>query len=149
MKLQPQCKTQSNCFREFARILELESHMHWNKLILLHEMPYGETQIPNFEIPENWSFAITVIEGKPVFIGDKLWHIELGQITLDSWRDIGYRFQICNLSWNPPKPKTVMVELPIKFAEYYANMRALSLSEIEERHAIVGNACLKSLEKLK
>jgi hypothetical protein len=88
----------------------------------------------SFDDPRDYEFPIAVVEGKPVFVGDELWNVPnnfkfvvrgsdmlceklriLGENSTCAW--------ICDASWTPPKPKTVMVELLREDADGYANWR--------------------------
>lgn len=63
--------------------------------------------------PERFEFPLAVVEGKPVFVGDELYCNDIKVVIGDC--DKG--FLLPQYSWNPPKPKTVMVELLREDAE--------------------------------
>jgi len=86
-------------------------------------------------------FPVAVVEGKPVFINDELWDINhLGRklIITNSYRND--KTWIESTSWNPPKPKTVMVELSIADAKRLCNKCITKDS--------VADACRKALKAL-
>jgi len=83
--------------------------------------------------PCNYEFPLAVVEGKPVFVGDELWNVPNGfkftvarktcvNDELCLWNDAVHGSiggWLSDMSWNPPKPKTVMVELMREEAEYF------------------------------
>jgi hypothetical protein len=98
--------------REFARCYELskvsgvdvsrlyqrqlETASHWSE----QTAPYVGIFNPN----HTYRFALAVVEGKPVFEGDELYHDGIKRlfgVTTDSNKQIGY---IGRWSWNPPQP---------------------------------------------
>ena len=97
-------------------------------------------------------FALAIVENKPCFRGDELWSLPNNfKFIADHTNDIGIwnkslnglsngaRFTEC--SWNPPKPRTVMVEMELTDVQYIANTGAISIPCF--------NACRKALEELK
>lgn len=98
-------------------------------------------------------FALGVVEGKPVFEGDILCNAvgmryTVGKNSISPTDFIGYGIPtseeaIAMFSWNPPKPKTVMVELTVKDAEEVAKFFASSVSTAYQNTA---EACRKALE---
>jgi len=85
-----------------------------------------------------YEFPLAVVEGKPVFLGDELYYSKTGALI----RAEHCNFEICdkNYSWNPPKPKTVMVELLVEDAKFIRDYGITSR---------VTGACRKALEELK
>lgn len=85
----------------------------------------------NFQFDiSDYEFALGVVECKPVWKGDKLWSRFFNKwvIISDQLTD-GYlktnineysNVSIETLSWNQPKPKTLMVDLPIEYVEWCA-----------------------------
>lgn len=66
---------------------------------------------PNFNhVPEDYTFALTILEGKPVFVGDKIYS-KSGE-TFD-WDDKDYYRQITHpigvWTWTPPPKKRMFV----------------------------------------
>lgn len=69
------------------------------------------------DVLTNYEFALAVVEGKAVFVGDTLYDGEGGQYIANSGMSPA---QFAFASWNPPKPKTVTVEMSCDLAEWYA-----------------------------
>lgn len=86
-----------------------------------------------------YEFALGILEGKPVFEGDELWHnaesSNLIKVNIDNASAIRNGW----FSWNPPKKKTVMIELSMQAVEYYAK---------DDFRSEVGGACRKALNEL-
>ena len=59
---------------------------------------------------DRYEFPLAIVEGKPVFAGDKLYGDKGGIFTAHECLTIHGGSE--KLSWNPPKPKTVTIELP-------------------------------------
>lgn len=81
--------------------------------------------------PENYTFAITILEGRPVFWGDRIYS-KSGEIF--DWCDGDYYRQITHLIgvwiWIPPKKRTFMlsgVELPCPVVDRHEDDIALSV----------------------
>jgi hypothetical protein len=95
-----------------------------------------------------YEFPLAVVEGKPVFVGDEMYETRNGK-----------KFTVCNpiitvgcfseewekcVSWNPPKPKTVMVELLREDAERFSSFGTFANTDSILN---IATACRKSLEK--
>lgn len=145
--MKPQCNSAADCLRELARVMDQfvisdpikavrsryvkTNDLHWN----LHT-------IPPFMAPETWSFAIAEVEGKPVFIGDELYDWK-GDVHKVPYLNDGTEMDLrkgCEWTWNPPRPKTVTVDLPYDFVFIH--------SELNLDTTLV-TACKKALEELK
>ena len=93
---------------------------------------------PHFDgKPTYYEIAIGIVENRPVFVGDKLYHISGIQCTIIAGMD--YDFTL--LSWSP-KPKTAVVELPVEGIGYILTniaktfedeLIALTERELEQR----------------
>lgn len=75
-------------------------------------------------------FPLAVVEGKPVFVGDELYSTVNGYVYVatdkfcmrkETRTSVNPIADLDNLSWNPPKPKTVMVELTVDEAISHSN----------------------------
>ena len=99
---------------------------------------------------EGVQLALKIVEGKPVFKGDTLYHngvkftardfVSEGSDNLEYWVcSNGYHLK-GQVSWNPPKPKTVMVELLVEDAKQLCGIFDA---------ANIGRACKKALGELK
>jgi len=86
----------------------------------------------------DYEFPLAVVEGKPVFVGDKLYD---NQGVLKTMYATDDREWIANTtSWNPPNPKTVMVELLVEDAK---NLQEYGITWR------ISESCRKALEELK
>ena len=95
--------------------------------------------------------ALAIVENRPVFAGDELYlhseftfypvEFEEPSFLLD---EEGTGWNLSKLSWNAPKPKTVMVELLVEDAEYYVGDHFET-----KRNVRVSDACRKALGELK
>jgi len=70
-----QCKTQSDCFEELARVMRMIGGTQVQLYLCIKNLYHGVriSAIPSFDYPSHWSFAIAIVEDKPVFVGDTLW----------------------------------------------------------------------------
>lgn len=69
----------------------------------------------------NLEFALAIVENKPVFIGDELYFNGEKVVIEERHGDMSHKsFVWKSYSWNPPKPKTVMVELSVNDAEFWS-----------------------------
>lgn len=91
----------------------------------------------------SYEFPLCVVEGKAVFVCDDIfvcglpYRVREGDTNFGGW------------SWNPPKPRTVMVELLREDAEYWINYNNGRLVETSKHNVTWRNffeACLKALE---
>ena len=128
-------------------------NQHWINGVPAHACSFT----PNNDA--SWSLnppkqPLCVVEGKPVFKGDKLYckdgtYIVINDIKNDALiadcsnglRNSEYTFGF--VSWNPPK-RTVMVEMLVEDAEYFTTTSVLS--NMTQR---MNAACRKALEELK
>lgn len=117
---------------------------------------------------ENYLFPLAVVEGKLVFKGDELYdksgnkrkalYVKKSFCGIDSiYEEFGCFAHIDNCSWNPPKPKTVMVELTVEDAEIYSSKlerletmkKTVFFDESDCRRYRTSVACRKALDELK
>lgn len=92
---------------------------------------------------EHYEIALGIVEGKPVWEGDELYYKGKLQTFIT---DKLFRQE---WSWNPPKPKTMMVEFLVEDVEYYANEKAIPFNEILRLIGRRAEACRDALEKQK
>lgn len=84
----------------------------------------------------DYEFPLAVVEGKQVWMGDTLYDGKGATgVVYTGWAD--HATWSC-FSWNPPKPKTVMVELPLDVVESYA-------AYPQDVHSFMIDACRKAL----
>lgn len=155
---QPQCNTSADCLRELARVMDQFGFTDSYLAITSHFVKYDgmergwsmhpSRELPYFASPSRFSFAIAEVEGKPVFIGDELYYFDRKIIAGAVINGVianaagGMNYSPSSLSWNPPKPATVMVELPYDYARNRAAQNCTP-------DATLVNACKTALEKLK
>jgi len=166
--MKPQCTTAAQCLKEMARVMEQFKFNRileclYTKYVQIEGVPaykYEWHSGPLFETPSNWSFAIADVEGKPVFPGDVLFEnngicsVEWiakslnsdGHIVCVSKKEQSHhvRFVADELSWNPPKPKTVMVEMLREDAELFTEYDRKCFSNPDQRLSV---ACAKALKE--
>lgn len=129
------CKKKSDLYREYARVIDmcnenestLHAKLHANECVKYYGHYISAHPLFN-DKPENYDFAIAIVEGMPVFVGDVLWDrcfrfrvsgIKNGILfgsNIDGLIHIEISPESC--SWSPPKPKTFMLngvefELPV------------------------------------
>ncbi|HET8687881.1 MAG TPA: hypothetical protein VFM18_14660, partial [Methanosarcina sp.] len=110
MNFEPQCKTKADVHREWARVLDMidgtnVEQCHCFKYSNPHHIGPHYFLIGN---PECYEFSIAIVEGKPVFRGDKLYKIDGGSIIADAsdghnLYGSGCCYAYGFLTWNPPK----------------------------------------------
>lgn len=105
----------------------------------------------------DYEFPLAVVEGKPVFVGDELYGNE--SCAIQNQRKViakyfrngcvvmenGGWYATKAISWNPPKPKTVTVELLREDASHLAGV-PYTPSCNDSR---IAEACRKALEESK
>ena len=105
-------KTKADLYREWARVLdmcegtEVDPGTCWKLGVTI------QNSIPNLNgKPNDYEFAVAILEGKPVFKGDKLYHID-GNGSYFTVDRTTVRFN--GLTWNPPNRTFMLngVKLP-------------------------------------
>jgi len=96
--------------------------------------------------PHEYEFPIAVVEGKAVFVGDELWYSDIcvvasskNTMTYKSDNFVQTPAYWHHASWNPPKPKTVLIELPYDFVKEHAEFKESFNSKI------LTDACRKAM----
>lgn len=161
-----QCETTADCLRELARVMDQfginDIHTALNsKYVKSNQTRSAQKFITDFAYPEYFCFAIAEVEGEPVFIDDELFtehglKFKAGAmldgyfcISTPAERGGGLLYKPENCSWNPPKPKTVIVEMRVEVAQLLSGNRPreqyLAIVYMNE----VGEACKKALGNLK
>jgi len=103
----------------------------------LNGIPFNSHHINFDSSPDRYEACLTIVEGKPVFKGDKLYYdgrIQIAGVT---------RFLVddgISWSWNPPKPKIVMVEMLVEDVEYIIG-KACSVGKDQR----IRHACYRAL----
>lgn len=106
----------SDLYREWARVLDMcegTAVMPWRCVVVPEiRAPHRSDRMPDFDLPDgSYGFAVAILEGKPVFVGDRIFIKNGHWITVES--DL-YITDESLMSWSEPK-KTFMlngVELP-------------------------------------
>ena len=145
------CTTQSEVFEQLARVAKL---IEGTDLELRNVAKYTSTEgfpvefIDIYGEPSGYTFALALVEGKPVFAGDKLWsNYSNKEVTIEGttvYKDNLYLTHINNagdggdtcldtLTWKQPK-KTFMlnsIELPLPTSDdrYYISDAHINLRE--------------------
>ena len=114
----------SDLYREWARVLDMCEGTKVDPVDCWSLNGRKYKDYPEFDAdPEYYTFAVTILEGKPVFVGDKIYANNCtsaltveGRCEQNGYIFVGNctNYDISILSWNPPK-KTFMlndVELP-------------------------------------
>ena len=139
-------KTLKELYLEAARVAELEEQYPTIFTIRYKNNYYNAASLMNAYI--NWNayrgeieFALAIVEGKPVFVGDVLYYKTNDESYGIRWYPTNVNHVFDSSSWNPPKPRTVMVELLVEDASYVANVGLVNTKMVQ--------ACRKALENLK
>ena len=114
------CKDEAELHEEYARVIRMcKGTKVRPKICVKHcgivlTLDYIYFSLP----PGEYSFAIAIVEDRPVFEGDVLYN-EFGKLAAGSYKPCGESW-----SWNPPKKKTFMLNgeelpLPDSFKEDY------------------------------
>jgi len=110
-----QCKTKADLHREFARVIDMtnSTELQPHECVKMAGMGVVKIKNPCFHNnPQAYSFALAIVEGKPVFPGDTVYNKITGEKCI-----VGSLWKIFdNVSFNPPKPKKLVlngVELPM------------------------------------
>ena len=105
---------QNDLYIKYARVIEMCKGTALESTPWLCVKYDGEVMFrhPAFDVtPKYYEFAIAILEDKPVFVGDTLYHKETGKKYIVSSITV-FKF----LTWQPPKPKRTFmlngVELP-------------------------------------
>lgn len=123
---EPQCKTTADCLKELARVMDQFGYSDTLSAVDSKYIQYSGSyreygKTPFFNNPEHWKFAITELEGKPVFIGDEVYD-DYGErcvvnrsysksVLVLNYESSDPRFgTISKLSWTTPK-KTITIKI--------------------------------------
>jgi len=112
MKFEPQCKKRSDLYREWAMVLDMceaagiSTYGTWK----FDGIVQANKPILSLAKLEEYEFAIAIVEGKPVFRGDKVYDTTTGvEFIAGEHPSSMYR-----ATWNPPR-RTITIngeELP-------------------------------------
>jgi hypothetical protein len=124
-------KTRAELFEAAAKMMRMcdDAGIDHTYKVGMHKLLFSSKNLSFNEEPSSYEFPLAIIEGRPVFVGDELWYKKGYKIKIAGVDCIsgfiaagkdGY-FSIDSLSWNPPKPRTVMVEMLREDAEEHAS----------------------------
>jgi hypothetical protein len=135
--------TLAELYLEAARVAKMieGTNLRIANCFKLDGEPFKGYYINFDDSPDRYEACLAIIEGKPVFKGDELYQDGIKQISGLT------RFIVNNgisWSWNPPKPKTVMVELLVEDAQYVIG-EAFNSQHVKR----IEHACRKALGELK
>lgn len=148
---------ESEFFLEVSRCFSLAENTGCNDVFRIGGVTRDIRNIGfNCVAREKYIFALGVVEGKGVFKGDKFWSAASGnEYIADTYygdsiiTTSGIGMCTINLSWQPPKPKTVMIELLLDDVAWEICQTKITLPElnkiVERRHF----AYIKALENSK
>lgn len=153
-------KTQSELFEAVARVCKIAEENDitdwWRGSWKYPGSRDVYTNKPSlFSELHTYEFAIGLVEGKWVFSKDTLYRPDCVPVIVDKadWDSLAIIGTDCEiydvkyLSWNPPKPRTVMVEMLREDAEFDAGKRQYTFAEIEEYSERKHQSAKKALEK--
>lgn len=142
---------QSELLRKIADAMDMAEKYgicDWRKLVQIKQNDnFVALELNTISDDYCYRFPLGVVEGKPVFEGDTLWHCNR-EFTADGHLP-DYVLDMKNpseLSWNPPKPKTLTVELLREDAE---KLSGINTNVVTPVYANLAKACRKALEEQK
>ena len=102
--------------------------------------------IPNYEDQYHpqveYRFAVAIVEDKAVFLGDELYSENGHKFIVGDDYKMTLKSDWAKCSWNPPKTRTVMIEMP-----YQSVVNAVEREDVD--YSGYFTACRKALEELK
>lgn len=123
----------SDLFRQYACIIDMCEGTNVDVLDCikfdgrsLNEFNKSERN-PEFNLdPSYYSFAIAILKGKPLFIGDTVYHVIHGKMVISEFGPLPREF-IDQVSWNKPerKIKIAGVKLPRPLDELGGNHKLI------------------------
>ena len=140
----------SDLFREYARVIDMceGTEVDLSRCVKVDGKEWGRIAIHDIKfdtLPEYYDFALAIVEGKPVFKGDKIY---LRDGRLYDWVTPA---AIDNLTWTKPRTFTLNGEvLPCPRAKedinwsFVVGSRAFHFDSMEKRDQVL-NAILKML----
>lgn len=127
-----------------ARKMVEGTELDWWEVIKCDEGKFHNALSQLIRPVNSYELALGIIEGKPVWRGDIYYHKTNKCLA----RIAGEYAAEC--SWNPPKPKTVMVELPIEYAKACVAQSRVNVGTICPDVILeIAIACRKALEVMK
>lgn len=115
------------------------TNLKWWEVLTMVGCSETFTSEPMLCGPKNmYTTVLGIVEGKPVWEGDTLYN----KITNQEFKVKNFTRAFHTYSWNPSKPKTVMVELPL---DYVKNQAVLYKPEKYQLDPL-SKACAEALE---
>lgn len=103
-------KKRSDLFREYARVIDMceDTEINIDSCVkICGKIDLDPWKAYAFTLnPKSYDFAVAILEGKPVFVGDKVYHKTTG-IKCTITGDIA---MIDNFSWSEPKETFTLAE---------------------------------------
>lgn len=119
-----------------ARKMVEGTELDWTEVLHHKRLEHTPIALEHYELSDI-ELALGIIEGKPVWEGDELYYHEY-KVQANKHHEpclIGW-------SWNPPAPKTIMVELDYDVVVHTAGLRP-------DIAPALTKACRKALEEMK
>jgi hypothetical protein len=134
--------TLAELYLEAARVVKMieGTNLRVGDCFKLNGIPFNSHHINFDSSPDRYEACLTIVEGKPVFKGDYMYHP-----AYESAQRIDELSIPSEWSWNPPKPKTVMVEMLFEDAQYVISSKGFNREHVRR----IEEACLKALEESK
>lgn len=133
----------SDLFREYARVIDLcegTKVKPWECVRIDNGIYHTYKDHPSFNTePERYTFALAIVDDRPVFKNDYI-YVGLCGDKYSANKELFYMYRGNFFSWNPPKPKTVMVELLREDAE--------EITKYPTAWKNIAEACKKALNEL-
>jgi len=136
-------KTRADLHREIARAYDLieGTDLSISKVTKLNGCINSMPKTLFNLSPELYEFSLAIVENKPVFKGDTLYSPNGTMYSVYSQ----YIFDWALMSWNPPKPRTVMLEVSLDVAVDISSWA----KDVGKKHSELGHAAIKALKELK
>lgn len=115
---------QSEFHTKIAAAWKLAEESGVKEVIKIGEALKNISEVSFSNDPLFYGFAVAVVEGRAVFIGDVLYFEGKKYAVLNTFH---LPFREC--SWNPPKPKTVMVEMLVDDVQAWCTYSKSALEE--------------------
>lgn len=95
----------SDLFREYARVIDMCEGTEIDPWVCVRVKGFGSfDKQPDFGADRyRYDFAVAILEGKPVFVGDEIYHPQLGKTIVS---EEAFQTFIGNYTWNKPTKRT-------------------------------------------
>lgn len=119
----------------------------WEAIKIKHGTALADSKLSPCGTVKQYELALGIIEGKPVWEGDKYYDTNGRECTAGDKRWPKNKDYWAQCYWNPPKPKTGLIELSVEDIKYWSHYSTFSCSH--EQPSRLYRACRKALENLK